>query len=77
MSLGYGNKLGHASEGTGLVVGWGNSTQIVVLGQTLLHLYKITENRDGRKLTIQYNPPALLSSVTLVSHSDWGLEELR
>lgn len=57
VSLGYGNKVGHVPGGAGLVVGWGNSTQIVVLEQTLLHLYKITENRDGKKLIIRYNPP--------------------
>lgn len=49
MSLGNGNKLGHVPEGAGLVVGWGNSTQTVVLGQTLLHSYKIIENKDGKK----------------------------
>lgn len=58
VSLGYGNKLGHVPEEAGLVEGWGNSDQVVVLGQTLLHLYEITENRDGRKLTVRYNPPA-------------------
>lgn len=58
VSLGYGNKLGHVTKRAGLVVGWGNSTHIVVLGQTSLHLYKITENKDGKKLTIRYNPPA-------------------